>query len=52
MWFYRFSTGKSVHIGRINEPAGNGLSVAPDGQWLLVAAAEWRSDLQMVENFR
>ena len=53
VWFYRFSTGKSEHIGRINEPVGDGLSVAPDRHWLLVAASEARSgDLYMVENFR
>jgi Tol biopolymer transport system component len=53
LWFYRFSTGKSGLIRRIEQTSGDGLSVAPDGRWLLLTASEGRSgDLYMVENFR
>jgi Tol biopolymer transport system component len=53
LWFYRFSTGKSGLIRRIDQTFGDGLSVAPDGRWLLLTASEGRSgDLYMVEIFR
>jgi Tol biopolymer transport system component len=53
LWRYRFSTGKSERIRRIETMFWQGLSVAPDDRWLLfVAAQDDHGDLQMVENFR
>jgi Tol biopolymer transport system component len=53
LWLYRFSTGKSERIRRIETMFWQGLSVAPDDRWLLfVAAQDDHGDLQMVENFR
>ncbi|MFN0168198.1 MAG: hypothetical protein ACKV22_17370 [Bryobacteraceae bacterium] len=53
LWLYRFSTGKSERIHRIDTMFWQGLSVAPDDRWLLfVAAQNDHGDLQMVENFR
>jgi Tol biopolymer transport system component len=50
---YRFATGKSESICRIEKRFGEGLSVSPDGRWLWFAADEAHSgDLYMVENFR
>ncbi|MBI1789405.1 MAG: PD40 domain-containing protein [Acidobacteria bacterium] len=56
-WFelrlYRFGTGESESICRIDKRFGDGLSVSPDGRWLWFAADEARyGDLYMVENFR
>ena len=53
LWLYRFSTGKSERIRRIDKMFWQGLSVSPDDRWLLfVAAEDGHGDLQMVENFR
>jgi hypothetical protein len=53
LWLYRFSSGKSERIRRIETMFWQGLSVAPDDRWLLfVAAQDDHGDLQMVENFR
>jgi hypothetical protein len=53
LWLYRFATGESESIRRIEKRIGEGLSVSPDGHWLLFAADEARNgDLYMVENFR
>jgi eukaryotic-like serine/threonine-protein kinase len=53
LWLYRFSTGKSERMCRIEKALWEGLSVSPDGRWLLFAATEAGSgDLYMVENFR
>jgi Tol biopolymer transport system component len=53
LWLYRFATGKSESICRIEKRFGEGLSVSPDGRWLWFAADEARyGDLYMVENFR
>ena len=56
-WFelelYRFATGKSESLCRIEKRFGEGLSVSPDGRWLFFAADEARDgDLYIVENFR
>jgi hypothetical protein len=51
--FYRFATGKTEVIGRINSTLGTGLTVSPDGQWLLFTDdLVQRGDLILVENFR
>jgi hypothetical protein len=51
--FMNFANGKVVGIARpLHEPAW-GLSVSPDGRWLLYSEFEGRqSDLMLVENFR
>jgi Tol biopolymer transport system component len=53
LWLYRFATGKSESIRRIEKRIGEGLTISPDGRWLLFAADEARNgDLYLVENFR
>jgi len=53
LWLFRFATEKSESICRIERRLGEGLSISPDGRWLLFAADEFRDgDLHMVENFR
>ncbi|MBZ5625479.1 MAG: hypothetical protein LAQ69_43305 [Acidobacteriia bacterium] len=53
LWLYRFATGKSESVRRIEKRIGEGLTISPDGHWLLFAADEARNgDLYMVENFR
>jgi len=50
---YRFATGKTEVLGRINSTLGTGLTVSPDGRWLLFTDVETlRGDLMLVENFR
>jgi hypothetical protein len=55
--FYRFATGKSEVVGRINATLGTGLAVSPGPEgaprWLLFTDFEARrGDLVLVENFR
>jgi len=53
LFLYRFATGKSESLARVEKRLGVGLSVSPDGRWVLFAADEARDgDLYMVENFR
>ncbi len=53
LWIYRFSTGESERVSRIDKMFWQGISVSPDDRWLLFVAAEGgQGDLQMVENFR
>jgi hypothetical protein len=53
LWLYRFSTGTTERIGLVGQTVSEGLSVSPDGRWLLMSASEGRTgDLYMVENFR
>jgi Tol biopolymer transport system component len=54
LWFYRLSSGHSERIGRIERKLWEGLSVSPDGRWLLFSGFDnTRSgDLYLVENFR
>jgi Tol biopolymer transport system component/predicted Ser/Thr protein kinase len=51
--FFSFASGKSRVILKPEKPIGQGLSVSPDGHWLLYAQEEGRSgsDLMLVENF-
>jgi Tol biopolymer transport system component len=53
LWLYRFTSGKSERISRINKRPWSGMSVSPDNRWLLFTASEGGSaDLRIVENFR
>ena len=51
--FLSFATGKVKTVARMTAPASEGLSVSPDGRFLLFSQADERSsDLMLVENFR
>jgi hypothetical protein len=53
--FFHFATGKIETVARLEgvERVAFGLSVSPDGRWLLYSKYEGRgSDLMLVENFR
>jgi Tol biopolymer transport system component len=51
--FLSFSTRRAETVTRIEYGLGNGMSISPDGTWLLFTTFELRSgDLFMVENFR
>jgi Tol biopolymer transport system component len=53
VFLHRFATGSSERIARIPKRIGDGLSVSPDGRWLLFPAYEDQfGDLYVVENFR
>jgi Tol biopolymer transport system component len=53
IFLYRFSTGKSERISRVNKLLWTGICVSPDERYLLFTASESGSaDLHMVENFR
>jgi hypothetical protein len=47
------ATGKVKLLLRTSRPADLGLTISPDGRWLLYAQTEaFGSDLILVENFR
>jgi sugar lactone lactonase YvrE len=51
--FYRFATGKSEIVARVNLTRGVGLALSPDGRRLLITVLEpLGGDLWLVENFR
>jgi Tol biopolymer transport system component len=54
--FYSFKTGKSNQVGMLDgtlSPDYSGISVSPDGRWLLYSdITDISSDLMMVEHFR
>lgn len=51
--FLRFATGKVTTIAKLSGGAAYGMSVSPDGQWLLFSQYENKgADLMLVENFR
>jgi Tol biopolymer transport system component len=54
--FYSFKTGKTNRVGTVEGTLSadySGISVSPDGRWLLYSyIADISSDLMMVENFR
>jgi hypothetical protein len=54
--FYSFKTGKTNHIGTVEGTLSvdySGISVSPDGRWLLYShIADINSDLMMVDHFR
>jgi Tol biopolymer transport system component len=53
IFLYRFSTGKSERISRVNKLLWTGICISPDERYLLFTASEAGSaDLHLVENFR
>jgi Tol biopolymer transport system component len=51
--FFSFATGKIKPIATIERSAGSGLTVSPDGRWILYTQVDQQgSDLMLVENFR
>ena|ERR1051326_2777174 len=54
--FYSFRTGTSTAVGTVDRSAAidfPGISLSPDGRWLLYSqATATSSDLMMIENFR
>ena len=51
--FFRFPTGEIETVARLEGALVYGLTVSPDGRWLLYSRYEQRgSDLMLVENFR
>jgi Tol biopolymer transport system component len=55
--FFSFATGRATRVISLHKPpvgdAHPGLSVSPDGQWILCALLEQdTSDIMLVENFR
>jgi Tol biopolymer transport system component len=54
--FYSFKTGKTNHVGTVEASVSAdypGISVSPDGRWLLYSyVANVSSDLMMVDHFR
>ncbi len=53
LWFYRFATGRTKLVRRIDKGLSGGRSVSPDGRWLLFSAPDAKfGNLYMIENFR
>ena len=55
--FFSFATGRVTKVFRLAKPPSGrtqpGLSVSPDGRWILYALLEQdSSDIMLVENFR
>jgi Tol biopolymer transport system component len=50
--FLSFATGKVKTIAPISGSPGEGLSVSPDGRFILYTQVDEASDLMLVENFR
>jgi hypothetical protein len=49
-----FVSGQIKPIFTLEKPAGDGLTVSPDGRWMLYTQIDqqWGGDLILVENFR
>ena len=53
IWLYRFSTARAEQVTHVEKRLTDGLSVSPDGRYLLFPAFQDQfADLYMVENFR
>jgi hypothetical protein len=51
--FFNFATKRMRSIITIEKPVSRGLSVSPDGRWILYTLLDQTgSDLMLVENFR
>jgi hypothetical protein len=51
--FYSFATGKIRLIATTGNRAENGLTISPDGQWILFTQFDHSAtELMLVENFR
>jgi hypothetical protein len=51
--FLDFATGAITEVVKVEKPLDLGLTVSPDGRWLLFAQPDYRgSNLMLVEGFR
>lgn len=51
--FFHFATSKVTQIAAIDKAFGNGLSVSPDGRWLIYAQIDRTGrDIMLMENFQ
>jgi Tol biopolymer transport system component/DNA-binding winged helix-turn-helix (wHTH) protein len=51
--FFNFATGKLTPITTIDKPFSSGLSISPDGRWLIYAQVDRTGrDIVLMENFR
>jgi eukaryotic-like serine/threonine-protein kinase len=51
--FFNFATGQATRIVTLEKQAGGGLTISPDGRWLLYTQVEpGGSDIMLIENFR
>jgi Tol biopolymer transport system component len=51
--FFNFATGKLTPITTIDKPFNSGLSISPDGRWLIYAQVDRTGrDIMLMENFR
>jgi Tol biopolymer transport system component len=51
--FYEYATGTVSEVTRLPfQPLIQGISVSPDGRWILLLRGEERTDIMLVENFQ
>jgi Tol biopolymer transport system component len=51
--FFNFATGKVTQIATLEKPFSLGISVSPDGRWLIYTQLDQSgSDIMLMENFR
>lgn len=51
--FYDFATGEISQVAVLEDPPSPfGLSVSPDGRWIVYLKDETAADIMLVENFR
>lgn len=51
--FLNFATGKLTPITTIDKPFNSGLSISPDGRWLIYSQLDRAGrDIMLMENFR
>ena len=51
--FFSFATGRLTQIAAVDKPFGSGLSISPDGRWLIYTQRDRTGrDIMLMENFR
>jgi WD40 repeat protein len=51
--FFHFATGKLTRIATLDKPFNKGLSLSPDGRWLIYTQEDRAGrDIMLMENFR